>query len=79
MTINTLYLQPAANILEAGSDVHNERHGRFSKKEKILKLKVELKKVFLVRDETPYFSDALGFSLLSPLVNPVLSRRVGHW
>ena len=30
------------------------------------------KKVFVVRDEAPYFSEALGFSLLSLLLNPVL-------
>ena len=30
------------------------------------------KKVFVVRDEAPYFSEALGFSLPSLLVNPAL-------
>ena len=30
------------------------------------------KKVFVVRDEAPYFSEALGFSLPSLLVNPVM-------
>ena len=30
------------------------------------------KKVFVVRDEAPYFSEAQGFSLPSLLVNPAL-------
>ena len=30
------------------------------------------KKVFVVRDKAPYFSEALGFNLLSLLVNPVV-------
>ena len=30
------------------------------------------KKVFVVRDEAPYFYEAQGFSLLSLLVNPAL-------
>ena len=38
--------------------VYKGRDGRFSKK------------VFVVRDEAPYFSDAVGFSLSSLLVNP---------
>ena len=29
------------------------------------------KRVFVVRDEASYFSETLGFSLLSLLVNPV--------
>ena len=32
------------------------------------------KKVFVVRDEAPYFSEVLGFSLPSPLVNPAQCR-----
>ena len=32
----------------------------------------EKKKVFIVRDEAPIFSEALGFSLLSLYVNPAL-------
>ena len=30
------------------------------------------KKDFVVRDETPYFTEALGFSLPSLLINPAL-------
>ena len=41
--------------------------GRFPKKG------LDEKKVFVVRDEAPYFSEALGFSLLSLLVNPALT------
>ena len=33
---------------------------------------LDKKKVFVVRDEAPYFSEALGFSLPSLLVNPAL-------
>ena len=39
-------------------------------------LKVSVKKkVFIVRDETPIFSEALGLSLLSLYVNPTLYLR----
>ena len=34
--------------------------------------KVLIKKVFVVRDKAPYFSEALDFSLPSLLVNPTL-------
>ena len=34
---------------------------------------LDKKKVFAVRDEAPYFSEALGFSLPSLLVNPALA------
>ena len=34
---------------------------------------LDKKKVFVVRDEAPYFSEALGFSLPSLLVNPALT------
>ena len=34
---------------------------------------LDKKKVFVVRDEALYFSEALGFSLPSLLVNPALS------
>ena len=37
---------------------------------------LDKKKVFVVRDEAPYFSEALGFSLPSLLVNPALSISV---
>ena len=33
----------------------------------------ERKKVFAVRDDAPYFSEALGFSLPSLLINPALN------
>ena len=33
---------------------------------------LDKKKVFVVRDEVPYFSEVLGFSLPSLLVNPAL-------
>ena len=33
---------------------------------------LDKKKVFVLRDEAPYFSEALGFSLPSLLVNPAL-------
>ena len=33
------------------------------------------KKVYVVRDETPYFSEALGFSLPSLLVNPAMLQH----
>ena len=33
---------------------------------------LDKKKVFVARDETPYFSEAPGFSLPSLLVNPAL-------
>ena len=33
------------------------------------------KKVIVVRDEAPYFSEALGFSLPCLLVNPALTLR----
>ena len=35
-------------------------------------------KVFIVRDEAPYFSEALGFSLPSLLVNSALVRLVSN-
>ena len=41
--------------------------GRFPKKG------LDKKKDFVVRDEAPYFSEALGFSLPSLLVNPALA------
>ena len=34
---------------------------------------LDKKKVFAVRDEAPYFYEALGFSLLSLLGNPALA------
>ena len=34
---------------------------------------LDKKKVFVVRDEVPYFSEALGFNLPSLLVNPALA------
>ena len=40
------------------------------------------KKVFVVRDEAPYFSEALAFSLPSLLVNPALATEQeisGDW
>ena len=40
-------------------------------KKKVLK-KLSTKKVFIVRDEALYFTEALGFSLPSLLVNPAL-------
>ena len=36
------------------------------------KKNLDKKKVFGVRDETTYFSEALGFSLPSLLINPAL-------
>ena len=36
---------------------------------------LDKKKVFVVRDEAPYFSEALGFSLPSLLVNPALTDK----
>ena len=47
--------------------------GRFQKKKKLI---VDLKKIVFVRDEVPYFSEALGFSLPSLLVNPALPSVV---
>ena len=34
-------------------------------------------KVFVVHAEAPHFSEALGFNLLSLLVNPALGVRLG--
>ena len=34
---------------------------------------LDKKKVFIIRDEAPYFYEALGFSLPSVLENPALS------
>ena len=48
--------------------------GRFAKKEKILVVDLQIikeKKIFVVLDEAPYFSEALGFALYVSEMEPV--------